>query len=209
MKTPPPSELVAEWPLPPLASLGSTVRAIGIQRELRRHLPWKMRSFLRVDGNQAVLHLPIEEKEAFSAASAKIATAIEEISAYPVLPSEVEDILGISSRERHKWMKQSRLKSAGTRTVKMRGRAKAVTFHVFDAQHIEDILDRDLPTIWRQEDAAMSAENRKRAAAKRRQTRTQARSQSGCAGSADDASGSKLEGWDVFAAEGLLRAPRK
>jgi hypothetical protein len=36
-----------------------------------------------------------------------------------------------------------------TRTVKL------ITFHVFDPRVVEDILDRDLVTIWREEDAVL------------------------------------------------------
>jgi hypothetical protein len=93
------------------------------------------------------------ETDEFRAASAQISKTTEGINGLPVLPREAEDILAISSRERHKWLKDGRLKSIGIRTVKLRGRAKAVTFHVFDPQNIEDILDRDLPGMWREEDA--------------------------------------------------------
>lgn len=85
----------------------------------------------------------------------------------PVLPSEAEDISSISSRERHKWLKDGRLKSVGTRTIKMRGRAKSVTVHVFDPRHIEEVLDGALPAIWRDEDEMAAAENRRRGAGKR------------------------------------------
>lgn len=98
------------------------------------------------------LHMPEGDAEEVQAASALIAKTLEVVEALPVLPREAEDILTISSHERHKWLKDGRLKSIGTRTVKLRGRAKAVTFHVFDPQQIEDILDRDLQAVWREED---------------------------------------------------------
>ncbi|TGQ78175.1 hypothetical protein EN851_35395, partial [Mesorhizobium sp. M8A.F.Ca.ET.208.01.1.1] len=75
-------------------------------------------------------------------------------------------ILTISSGERHRWLKDGRLRSAGTRTVTLRGRARKITFHVFDPRYIEDVLARDLVTVWREEDAATAAENRRRAATK-------------------------------------------
>lgn len=53
----------------------------------------------------------------------------------------------------------------------MRGRSKAVTVHVFDPKHIEDILDRDLPSLWREEDAQQVTENRRRGAGKAALTR--------------------------------------
>ena len=79
-----------------------------------------------------VLRMPASEIDEFRAAAASISKTIEQVVALPVLPREAEDILAISSSERHKWLKGGRLKSIGTRTVKLRGRAKAVTFHVFD-----------------------------------------------------------------------------
>ena len=92
--------------------------------------------------------------------------------------------------------------------MKMRARSKAVTFHVFDPKHIEDVLDRDLPSVWREEDAQEVAENRRRGAGKAALTRA------GKGG--DKARGSKtnrdedlprpqLKDWDAFDDEGLLR----
>jgi hypothetical protein len=142
----------------------------------------------------------------FNAASAKISKTLDGIDVLPVLPREAEDILTISSRERHKWIKGGRLQCVGTRTVKLRGRAKAVTFYVFDPRHIEDVLDRDLPTVWREEDAQEVAESRRRAAGKAALTRA-GKGKAAVARHAREASSplSKLEGWDAFEAEGLLR----
>jgi hypothetical protein len=86
----------------------------------------------------------------------------------------------------------------------MRGRSKAVTFHVFDPKHIEEVLDRDLPNIWREEDADEVARNRRRGANKAAATRA------GKNTTAEDSggrvtSGSGLDGWDAFDQEGLLR----
>ncbi len=137
--------LTAQWPLPGAATLGSSVRLKGIEREVRRRLPWTLRKSVVATTGQIVLTLPEAEQDQFAAVSATIAKTLEGIEALPILPSEAEDILSISPRERQKWLKDGRLKSAGTRTVKLRGRAKAVTFHVFEPRHIEDILDGDLP----------------------------------------------------------------
>ncbi|ESY72016.1 hypothetical protein X743_18435 [Mesorhizobium sp. LNHC252B00] len=148
------------------------------------------------------------DTDAFDAASAIISRTLEGIEALPVLPREAEDILTISSRERHKWLRDGRLKSVGTRTVKMRGRSNAVTFHVFDLRHIEDILDRDLAAAWREDDAREASENRRRGAGKAALTRAGKRKGKarGTRNSGkDDASRPKLEGWDTFEAEGLLR----
>jgi hypothetical protein len=200
--------VVAEWPLPPSATLGSSLRLKGIEREIRARLPWAVRKFAKAETGRIVLRMLQTDADAFQAASATISTTLEGIEALAVLPREAEDILTISARERHKWLKDGRLKSIGTRTVKMRGRSKAVTFHVFDPRHIEDILDRDLASAWREEDAQEASENRRRGAGKaaltragKRERKTRSPRNSG----KDDAPRPKLEGWDTFEAEGLLR----
>ncbi|TPL86096.1 hypothetical protein [Mesorhizobium sp. B2-3-12] len=200
------ASLVAEWPLPPSATLGSSMRLKGIEREIRARLPWTVRTFAKAETGRIVLRMVKADADAFQAVSATIASTLEGIEALPVLPREAEDILTISARERHKWLKDGRLKSIGTRTVKMRGRSKAVTFHVFDPRHIEDILDRDLATAWREEDARETSENRRRGAGKAALTRAGKRS--GKARKTRNPGGDdapKLEGWDTFEAEGLLR----
>jgi len=200
-------KLVSEWPLTSITTLGSAVRAKGIERELRRRLPWPTKKFLTVEAGSAILRMPDAYSEDFEAASATIAQALLSITDLPVLPSEAEDILSISSRERHKWMNDGRLKSAGTRTVKLRGRAKAVTFHVFEPNHIEHILDGGLTEVWREEDVEALAENRRRAAGKAALTRAgkrQARP-TNVARTSNQETEPELEGWEEFAKNGLLR----
>ena len=200
--------VVAEWPLPPAATLGSSMRLKGIEREIRARLPWTVRNFAKAETGRIVLRMLKTDADAFEAASATISTTLEGIEALPVLPREAEDILTISARERHKWLRDGRLKSIGTRTVKMRGRSKAVTFHVFDPRHIEDILDRDLASAWREEDAQEVTENRRRGAGKAALTRAGKRERTARSvrkAGKDDAQTPKLEGWDTFEAEGLLR----
>ncbi|ESY81529.1 hypothetical protein NKJ59_19170 [Mesorhizobium australicum] len=200
------ASMVAEWPLPPSATLGSSLRLKGIEREVRARLPWTARKFAKAETGRIVLRMPQADADAFRAASATISRTLEGIEALAVLPREAEDILTISSRERHKWLRDGRLKSIGTRTVKMRGRSKAVTFHVFDPRHIEDVLDRDLATAWREEDARETSENRRRGAGKAALTRAGKRTGNArrTRNSRKDDS-PKLEGWDTFEAEGLLR----
>nr|WP_109671956.1 hypothetical protein [Mesorhizobium loti] len=200
--------MVAEWPLSPAATLGSSVRTKGIERELRARLSWAVRKFVKAETGRIILQMPEAEADEFKAASAKVSKTLEGIESLPVLPREAEDVLTISSRERHKWLKDGRLQSIGTRTVKMRGRSKAVTFHVFDPNHIEDVLDRDLPSVWREEDAQEIAENRRRGAGKAALTRAGKGNGKGVV--AKDARTAtdlrpKLEGWDAFEDEGLLR----
>jgi hypothetical protein len=152
-KTNPSPSLVAEWPVPPSVSLGSAVRAKGIQHEIRARLPWIARKCITAEAGRIALRMAEGVTDAFSSASATVSKTLEGIEVLPVLPKQAEDILAISPRERLKWLKDGRLKSIGTRTVKLRGRSKAVTFHVFDPRDIEDLLDRDLPAIWREQDA--------------------------------------------------------
>ena len=197
---------VAEWTLPSSATLGSSVRATGIERELRRRMPAAAKKAVSVANGCVELRMSESAAGEFQAASARINEILEGVGQLPVLPREVEDILSISSRERHKWMKAGRLRSAGTRTVKMRGRSKAVTFHIFDPRHIEDVLDGDLPVLWRDEDAQAAAESRRRAAGKAALKRAEkARSKRVDSENEEDVARTPLEGWDAFAAEGLLR----
>ncbi len=103
-------------------------------------------------------------------------------------------------------MGDGRLQSAGTRTVKLRGRSKPVTFHFFEPAHIEHILNGDLTEIWREEDAATLAENRRRAAGKAALTRAGKRqAKSNDAAPESEAHDIRLDGWEEFAADGLLR----
>ncbi|WP_322416038.1 hypothetical protein [Mesorhizobium huakuii] len=204
----PSKQLIAEWPLSPSATLGSAVRAKGIEREVRARLPWAVRKHVKSETGRVALRLPKSEADAFDATSANISKTLEGVEALPVLPREVEDILTISSRERHKWLRDGRLQSIGTRTVKMRARSKSVTFHVFDPRHIEDVLDRDLATVWREEDVQEVAENRRRGAGKAALTRAGERpGKARVAENARDADNSPpgLKGWDAFEDEGLLR----
>ena len=92
--------------------------------------------------------------------------------------------------------------------MKMRGRSQAVTFHVFDPKHIEDVLDRDLPSVWREEDAQEVTENRRRGAGKAALTRAGKGTVKGVV--AKDVRTPtdlrpNLDGWDAFEDEGLLR----
>lgn len=195
-----------EWPLSPSATLGSFVRTKGIEREVRARLPWAVRKHVKAETGGIALRMAEDQGEAFKAASATIFDVLEGIEELPVLPREAEDVLTISSRERHKWLKDGRLQSIGTRTVKMRGRSKEVTFHVFDPRHIEDVLDRDLPSAWREEDARQVAENRRRGASKAALTRA-GKGKARIAPVGSDAAGpaQRLEGWEAFEDEGLLR----
>ena len=159
-----------------------------------------------VDVGSLVLRVPEGSYDSYDEVANVVSATLQDVEDLPVIPREVEDILTINSGERHRWLKDGRLQSAGTRTVKLRGRARKITFHVFDPRHIEDVLDRDLPSVWREADAIAAAENRRRAAGKAALTRAGKRQ---APESIDNASEStpkpKLEGWDDFDLDGLLR----
>ena len=204
----PPTRLVQEWTLPPAATLGSFVRAKGILLEIRARLPAAAKKLVDVEVGTIVLRVPEEADDDWQEAAAIVTQALNGIEALPVIPREAEDILSISAVERHRWLKDGRLQSAGTRTVKLRGRARKITFHVFDPRHIEDVMDRGMPDVWREEDAIAAADNRRRAAGKAALTR--AGKASRAAGSSphqqqDGSEKPKLKGWEEFDLDGLLR----
>jgi hypothetical protein len=202
------AKLIGEWPLTPAATLGSSVRARGIFLEIRSRLPTEFQKLLHIESRVLTLRLSEVAEKDVQVATGIVSKALQKIEELPVIPREIEDILTISTAERHRWLKDGRLPSAGTKTVKLRGRARNITFHVFDPQHVEDVLDRDLVTVWREQDAATAADNRRRAAGKAAMKRAQ-RSGRGNAPSAakspDENSHSSLRGWGDFEKEGLLR----
>jgi hypothetical protein len=196
-----PPHFVAHWPLPPAATLGSSVRAKGILQEIRARMPsWPQRRALTLEGATLVLGLPEDAEAEFCSVSALVETALVGIETLPVLPREIEDILAIKTGERHRWLKDGRLPSAGTRTVKLRGRARAITFHVFDPVLIEQFLDDDRIATWREDDAITAAENRRKAAWNRKLKRAEATSKT-----PRDKTATDLAGWEAFEREGLLR----
>jgi hypothetical protein len=202
------AKLIEEWTLPPAATLGSSVRARGILLEIRARLPLAMKKSLDIKGGVLALSMPEDADDDFRSASAIVSSTLDGIETLPVIPREIEDILAISTTERHRWLKDGRLQSAGTRTVKLRGRAKKITFHVFAPLGVEDVLDRDLVAAWREEDAATAAENRRRAAWKAKLTRSQksgGKAPPESNSSRDEVSSPKLLGWEEFERDGLLR----
>jgi hypothetical protein len=199
-------ELVRSWQLPYSARLGSSVRSKGMFLELRGMLPKAMQQSLTVKAGELTLRMPAEAADAFSDASAIVSKALESIASRPVIPREIEDILGISTTERRRWLADGRLPSFGTRTMKLRGRG-TITFHVFDPRVVEDILDRNAIDGWREDDAVRATENRRRAAWRAKLTRTQTRHGSAPSPSAntDEEDRFKLRGWAAFERQGPLR----
>lgn len=202
-KEKPPMELVREWALPAAATLGSAVRAKGIMLEVRARLPLKLRKSLDVVTNSLVLGMPTGSEREFESTSAMVSKALQGIESLDVIPREIEDILSISTTERHRWLKDGRLPSAGTRTVKLRGRARKITFHVFDPRRVEDMLDSDIISTWREDDAETARENRRKAAWKAKLARAKKAAPKPAADDGEQAP--NLAGWDAFEREGLLR----
>jgi hypothetical protein len=200
------AEFTREWKLPPTATLGSSVRKRGIFLEVRAHLPTEVKKKLHIETGALSLRMVEGTDAEFRKASEIVCKILETIEDLPVIPREVEDILSITATERHRWLKDGRLQSAGTRTVKLRGRARKITFHVFDPRHIEDVLDRDLVTVWREEDAIAAAENRRRAAGKAALKRARKGASNAAAEDHQDkALQEALLGWEEFEGDGLLR----
>lgn len=195
------------WTLSPTASFGSAVRAKGILLEIRAGLPLAIRKSLDVDGMTLILRMAEDCEDEFASTSSVITKALEGIENLPVIPREIQDILGISAGERHRWLKDGRLPSAGTRTVRLSGRARQITFHVFDPRVVEDLLDRGIVDEWREEDMAARAENRRQAAYRTKLTRSlrKAAHTPEKRGAPTDEAATELRGWGDFDVDGLLR----
>lgn len=193
-------DLIAEWLLPAALTLGSSVRARGIVLEVRAHLPLAVRKSLDVIAGTMVLRMRAELEAEFNKTSALVSRKLDGIETLPVIPREIEDILTIKTSERHRWLKDGRLPSAGTRTVKLRGRARKITFHVFDPRFVEGLLDGELIDQWREEDVATAAENRRRAAWKAKLARARKTEASSEKASSDNPG---LVGWEEFEREFL------
>jgi hypothetical protein len=199
------TDLIKEWALPPAATLGSSVRAKGILLEVRARLPKEARKSLDVDGSKLTLVMPDSDRAGFRSASAVISETLENIESLPVIPREIQDILTITTTERHRWLKDGRLPSTGTRTVRLAGRAKQITFHVFDPRLVEDLLDRGLVDEWREEDVIAASEKRQQAVWNRKLTRDLTKSKTASAPKETEDDRTELRGWEEFGRDGLLR----
>lgn len=198
-------ELVKTWELPSSATLGSAVRAKGILQEVQARLPMTIRKSIDLEVGILTLALPETSRTTFRAASATVSEVLANIASLPVIPREIEDILTISTTERHRWLNDGRLPSAGTRTVKLRGRAKKITFHVFEPKVVEDLLDRGTVDEWREEDAAAKLENRRRAAYQAKLTRSLKKASKDKTKAKPNSDETNLSGWEDFDRDGFLR----
>jgi hypothetical protein len=200
-------ELLRTWTLPSAATLGSSVRAKGILLEMRARLPASSKKLLVLEAGELVLAMPARAKTEFNAAAAIVSAAMADIGSLPVIPREIQDILTIKPGERHRWLADGRLRSAGTRTVRLAGRARKITFHVFDPGVVEDLLNSGMIDEWREDDLAAAAENRRRAAYKAKLTRSLRKGQGVAMSPAQqpDEAGANLDDWEAFGRDGLLR----
>jgi hypothetical protein len=199
-------ELLRTWTLSPAATLGSSVRAKGILQEIRARLPATSKKSVILEGSDLTLAMPANDKAAFSASVAVINKLMEEVEALPVIPREIQDILTIKTSERHRWLADGRLTSAGTRTVRLNGRARQITFHVFDPRLVEDLLDRGVVDEWREEDVEAKAEKRRQATYRAKLTRSLNQAENSKRTNRDpDDPALKLRGWEDFDIDGLLR----
>ncbi len=200
------SELLKIWTLTADATMGSSVRAKGILQEIQARLPKASKKAVSVDGVDLVLAMPIDDRVTFNAAVSVVSKTITDAPTLPVIPREIEDILGMKTSERHRWLADGRLPSAGTRTVRLAGRARKITFHVFDPKVVEDLLNRGAVDEWRIEEAEAKAEKRRDATerAKRVRLANRKRALPNTVDACDEAA-SKLEGWEDFDVDGLLR----
>ncbi|MDB5535267.1 MAG: hypothetical protein JWQ65_142 [Devosia sp.] len=205
-KEKPEAKLVREWTLTAAATLGSSVRAKGILLEMRARLPATTKKLLDIVGAVLALRMTEDAEDEFRIASEIVSRGLVGIEDLPVIPREIQDILSISTTERHRWLKDGRLQSAGTRTVKLRGRAKKITFHVFDPRRVEEVMNQDLISVWREDDAETKAENRRQASWKAKLKRAPKASVALAPDdSPEDASRHQLKGWDEFERDGPLR----
>lgn len=200
-------EISATWTFPSAARLGSSIRSKGLFLEVRARLPSAARKWLSVKAGELTLRVPQDAAADIPKLSAIVSRTLDGIENLPVIPREIEDILAISTTERHRWLKDGRLPSIGTRTVRLRGRAKAITFHVFDPRLVEDILNENRVETWREEDAVRAAENRRRAAWKAKLTRSKKTAGESPAQTDEGevSSPNLLRGWAEFERDGLLR----
>jgi len=199
-------ELIRTWTLSAAVTMGSSVRAKGLLQEIQARLPASSKKAISLEGVDLVLAMPADEKPAFNAAVSVVSKAVEEAPSLPVIPREIQDILGMKPTERHRWLADGRLPSAGTRTVRLAGRARQITFHVFDPKVVEDLLDRGVIDEWRVEDAEAKAEKRAKAAYQRKVARlAKKKKQAKKTDDSNQDSASSLQGWDDFDLDGLLR----
>lgn len=203
---PMPAGRTTTWTLPYAARLGSSVRSKGLYMQVRSQLPKALQKSLTVKAGELTLWMSDDAADEFKATCAIVTRALVGIESRPVIPREIEDILGVSSIERRRWLEDGRLLSAGTRTIKLQGRG-TITFHVFDPEFVAEIASRDLIVEWREHDAEAAAEKRRQASWKAKRKREEeaenANEKRTGATFEDDDDAPKLRGWEEFVKTGL------
>lgn len=199
--------LIRTWTLSTAMTLGSSIRAKGILQEIQARLPAISKKSISLDGNELSLEMTASEKTAFNAAAGIVSGVMAEAVTLSVIPREIQDILAIKTSERHRWLADGRLPSAGTRTVRLNGRARQITFHVFDPKVVENLLDRGIVDEWRVEDAEAKAEKRQKAAYQRKmESSLKKKSKPNKKDErAIDRDAEQLRGWEEFDEDGFLR----
>jgi hypothetical protein len=89
--------------------------------------------------------------------------------------------------------------------VRLAGRARRITFHIFDPKVVEDLLDRGAVDEWRIEDVEAKAEKRARAAYQAKLTRQAKKRKPSKKAEGTEEAASALRGWEDFDLDGLLR----
>ncbi len=199
-------KLIRQWRVPTTTTFGSSVRSRGILLEILSRLPKSLKKSLGITGGVLTLTMPADMQTDFETVAATVTETLEDIESLPVIPREIHDILGITVTERHRWLKDGRLKSAGTRTVRLRGRAKEVTFHIYDPRYVEELLEGEWVDAWREDDAARAAEARLWGSKKRamKAGRPKGAGKPASGESLKDAARFKLKGWAEFERDGPL-----
>ena len=174
--------------------------------EIRTHLPVSARKSLDANGKTLTLAMSKDDESEFLRALVVVRRVLEGVDSLPVIAREIQDILAITPTERRRWLDDGRLPSAGTRTVRLAGRARQITFHVFSPRVVEDALDRGLVDEWRVADAEAKAENRQRAAWNAKLARSlKKKGKEASPLPSGTAEQSVLEGWEEFTRDGFLR----
>jgi hypothetical protein len=90
---PDPTDLIKTWTLPFAATLGSSIRAVGIFLEVRARLPAAARKALTIKARELTLRLPQSASVDFAKLVGRITAELDGIESLPLLPREIEDIL--------------------------------------------------------------------------------------------------------------------
>jgi hypothetical protein len=174
---------------------------------MRARLPQSSKKLIVLEAGKLVLSMAADARSEFSAAVGIVSAAMTDIETLPVIPREIQDILTIKPGERHRCLADGRLPSAGTRTVRLAGRARQITFHVFDPRVVEELLDSGAVDEWREDDIAAAAENRRWAAYKAKLTRSLKKGSDTLSlpSAKSESATTKLSDWEEFDRDGLLR----